>query len=228
MSKSGRASPPPETPESQDPTSPNPSRFVFARHGESTWNLERRIQGQLDPPLSASGQAQARCLADRLAGRRWAGFYSSDLRRALDTAHAIAGCVGMQPVPLRELREVRLGEWEGLQREELIARYPEAWEAWTRAPSWDIVPGSEGAAAFERRVAGVLADLGTRHPEGDVLIVTHGGVIQVALLQVVGKGSNGAFPFHIQNASLSALERRSSGTVIASVNDTCHLESLRD
>src|SRR5215467_961883 len=94
-----------------------PSRLLLVRHGESTWNAARRIQGQLDPPLSDRGMMQAREVGERLAGRRLVGFYCSDLVRARQTAEVIAGAVGVEPQPETGLREIALGAWEGKTRE---------------------------------------------------------------------------------------------------------------
>lgn len=185
-----------------------------------------RIQGQLDPPLSDEGRRQAGLLGRRLsASHRFVAAYSSDLRRAFETATVAGAAAGVTPQPLRGLREIFLGEWEGLSSEEIAARYPDAWARWVKEPDWDLVPGGEGAATFEARVAATLDEIAERHPQGDVLVVTHGGVIQVALHRIVGKGSRGIFLFKIQNASISLIERRSGRPVVAGVNDVAHLES---
>jgi len=204
---------------------PAPARLVLIRHGQSTWNSEHRIQGQLDPPLSAEGRRQAELLADRLAGRRFAGFYTSDLERASETAQILALKVGAQAEPVRGLREIFLGDWEGLRTEEIAERFPEAWARWVKEPDWDVVPGGEGAADFDGRVGAALDDIFSRRDRGDVLVVTHGGVIQIALHRVVGRPSHGLFPFKIQNASISLVEKRNGRTVIAGVNDIAHLEA---
>ena len=91
-------------------------------------------------------------------------------------------------------------------------------------PDWDVVPGGERESAFEARVAGAVDDLFRRHPHGDVLVVTHGGVIQAALHRIVGRPSHGLFPFRIQNASISLVEKRDGRLVIGGVNDVGHLE----
>lgn len=195
------------------------------RHGQSTWNREHRIQGQLDPPLSDQGRRQAELLGARLGVHRFVAAYSSDLKRAAETAQLIAGFAGVPVQPLGGLREVFLGEWEGLTSEEIAERYPEAWSRWVEEPDWDVVPGGEGAALFEARVAAALDDIFNRHAHGDVLVVTHGGVIQIALHRVVGRPSRGLFPFKIQNASISVLEQRDGRMVIGGVNDVAHLES---
>jgi broad specificity phosphatase PhoE len=221
MSNSGEGATPPDPPESGRP---RPLRLVLVRHASSTWNDQRRIQGQLDPPLSEKGWEQAGKVAARLRGTLLEGFYCSDLQRARETAASIAKEVDREPVLMPELREVALGDWEGLNREEIIARDPAAWESWRSAPSWDVVPGGEGTDAFEGRVGAVLDQLLARHTSGRVLVVTHGGVIQVALLRVVGRSSNGLFPFTIKNTSLTVLEGSPDRLVIERVNDTCHLD----
>ena len=194
------------------------------RHGQSTWNREHRIQGQLDPPLSDEGRRQAERVGQRLAGRRLAGFYSSDLKRAFQTSQVIQAVIGQSPEPMAGLREIYLGEWEGLHTGELAERFPQAWSSWSEEPNWDLVPGGEGAALFESRVAAALDAILERHHHGEVLVVTHGGVIQSALHRVIGRASRGLFPFKIQNASISVIEKRAHRLIIGGVNDTSHLE----
>ena len=195
------------------------------RHGQSTWNHERRIQGQLDPPLSNEGRRQATRLGRRLAGRQFAGLYSSDLKRAFETSSLVGQAVGIEPTPMAELREIYLGEWEGLTTDELAIRFPQEWASWREEPDWDLVAGGEGSAAFEARVAAALDAIFARHESGDVLAVTHGGVIQIALHRVVGRPGRGIFPFRIQNASVSVLEKRNGRLVVSGVNDVGHLEA---
>jgi broad specificity phosphatase PhoE len=123
-----------------------------------------------------------------------------------------------------ELREVFLGAWEGLHNDELADRYPDAWAQWTVEPSWDLVPGGEGGDAFEARVESAVDAVLERHPHGEAIVVTHGGVIQVAIHRVVGRPSHGLFPFRISNASITVIEKREGRLVIVGVNDVGHLE----
>src|SRR5207248_4500884 len=117
MSNSERAPNPSAAPDTADEPgrrrSLAASRLLLVRHGESTWNAARRIQGQLDPPLSERGFGQAREVAARLRGHPLVGFYASDLCRCWQTAEPIAEAVGMQPGAETGLREVMLGDWEG-------------------------------------------------------------------------------------------------------------------
>jgi broad specificity phosphatase PhoE len=198
--------------------------LLLVRHGQSTWNREHRIQGQLDPPLSEEGRRQAMRVGRRLARHRFAGFYSSDLKRALETARLIGAATGGSPSPTTGLREIYLGDWEGLNTNELAQRFPDAWARWTEEPSWDVVPDGEGAASFETRVVGEMDSILARHDHGDILVVTHGGVIQVALHRIVGRPNHGLFPFRIENGSISVIEKRNGRFVVSGVNDTSHLE----
>jgi broad specificity phosphatase PhoE len=131
-------------------------------------------------------------------------------------------------LPVPALREIFLGQWEGLHTDELAERYPEAWSKWTVEPDWDLVPGGEGAGAFEARVGSALDAALERHPHGEAIVVTHGGVIQMALHRIVGKPSRGLFPFRISNASITVIEKRNGRLIIAGVNDTSHLEDGAD
>src|SRR5438874_12638863 len=108
----------PEPPELPLPAKPPPPRLLLVRHGQSTWNREHRIQGQLDPPLSEDGRRQAELLGARLARRTFAAHFASDLKRAFETAEIIGAAVGMRPLPEPALRELSLGEWEGLRTDD--------------------------------------------------------------------------------------------------------------
>ena len=179
--------------------------------GSSTRRSPRRAESRL-----AGSRSDSRTLPST-------GSTAATWRAPGETADFLATEVGHRPELLPELREVALGEWEGLKREEIIARYPAEWERWAAHPSWDIVPGGEGSEAFEGRVGAAIEGLIARHPTGRVLVVTHGGVIQVALLRVVGRSSNGLFPFTIENTSITVLQGTPDRLLVGRVNDTCHL-----
>src|SRR3954451_11247139 len=110
----------------------------LARHGESDWNVERRWQGHADRPLTERGRQQARPLAERLAAVDLDAVYASDLRRAWETAEAVAAPKGLQVGRLPELREVNVGSWCGLTRDECAERFPEAFARWQAGGfGWD-------------------------------------------------------------------------------------------
>jgi len=149
------------------------TEILLARHGETDWNRERRIQGKTDRPLNDAGRAQAAELARALAAERIDAVYSSDLLRALDTARAVAAPRGLDVVTLRELRERDFGTWEGLTDTEILERFPEA-----RTTPWGDAETREQLA---ERVVAALSLIADRHPDGRVLAVTHGGPIRAVL-----------------------------------------------
>lgn len=148
----------------------------LARHGESDWNVARRFQGHVDRPLTELGRRQAEQLAERLADIPLAAVYSSDLARARTTAEAVAGPRGLAVVILPELREVDVGAWSGLTREEAQASFPEAFGRWADGGhGWD--DGETYEEMAERVVAAVTA-IAAKHPGEAVLVVAHGGPIR--------------------------------------------------
>ena len=158
--------------------------ILLARHGESDWNRSKRWQGHTDRPLTDLGRQQARELAERLADVELGAVYSSDLRRARDTAEIVARPQGLDVKTMRELREVDVGSWSGLTREEAEQRFPDAYLRWTE--------GSEGWADGETydelgaRVLRAVHEIAGDHRDDRVLIVAHGGSIRAVHAAALG------------------------------------------
>jgi broad specificity phosphatase PhoE len=159
--------------------------ILLARHGQSDWNATRRWQGHADRPLTEKGRAQARALAERLAHIELDAVYSSDLRRAAETARVVADAQGLELVQLPELREVDVGSWSGLTTAEVEKRFPDGFNHWaeTRAGGWTDGETYEELGA---RVVRDLRALAERHPNETVLAVTHGGPIRSVLAAAAG------------------------------------------
>ena len=154
------------------------------RHGETDWNLGSRFQGHADPPLNETGRAQARELAATLDGRFFGAVYSSPLRRAFETAEIIAVPHGLQPLPVEGLREVDVGAWQGLTRDEIEQRFPKQFERWLAfGEGWD---DGESYEQMGRRVVAALLEIGGKHTGETVLVVTHGGPIRAAFAAASG------------------------------------------
>jgi 2,3-bisphosphoglycerate-dependent phosphoglycerate mutase len=150
--------------------------LLLARHGETDWNRARRWQGHADRPLTARGRAQAAELAERLADIALDAVYSSDLRRARETAEAVAQAQGVDLVQLAELREVSVGSWEGLTREEAEARFPNGFRRWLAGGTgWD---DGETYAEMSKRVLVAVDRIASEAKGSRVLIVSHGGPIR--------------------------------------------------
>jgi broad specificity phosphatase PhoE len=167
------------------------TELILARHGETDWNRENRFQGHADPPLNALGRRQSAKLAATLAGEAIARVYTSPLRRASETAEIVAGRLGLEVAPLEPLREIDVGAWSGLTREEVAATFPDEYARWLgRAPH-----GFEDGETYEQlaaRVVPAIRELAERHPSETVLVITHGGPSRVLQAHAAGIDYNEA------------------------------------
>ena len=157
----------------------------LARHGESDWNAANRFQGHSDRPLTELGRQQAEALADKLAAvAELSAIYTSPLRRALDTAAVVAARTGLEPVPLRDLREVDVGAWAGLSRSEVEAQFPTAFRRWLDGgEGWE---DGESYAAMSARVLRALLLAAEEHRGEQILVVSHGGPIRAIQAAAAG------------------------------------------
>ena len=145
--------------------------ILFARHGETDWNRERRYQGHADEPLNDVGRAQAGQLAEELRQTSISAVYSSDLRRAAETADIVAASRGL-PVTLdSRLREIDVGSWQGIRHADLDGR------------AWD----GETYDAHRERVVAAILDIALVHPDDSVLVVAHGGTLRRAQEAALGE-----------------------------------------
>lgn len=161
-------------------------RFCLVRHGQTDWNLEGRYQGQSDVPLNETGRAQARSLAQQLQGQSFVAAYTSDLRRASETAEIIAADIGLAVTPDPRLREINQGEWEGQLVEDIKARYAGLWEQRVGDPASVRPPGGETVGEVAGRVYAALEDFSRQHTAGPVLIVSHGLSLATVICKVRG------------------------------------------
>ncbi|MCS5713095.1 histidine phosphatase family protein [Herbiconiux sp. CPCC 205716] len=178
--------------------------FTFVRHGQTDWNLERRIQGATDVPLNDTGREQARETGRVLAERHWDGIVASPLSRARETAEIIGSFVGIPDIELVDaLVERRYGEVEGLNASEIEARFPDR-----EAP----VPGREKRSAVVARVLPALQALADEHPDASLIVVSHGGVIGSLVRYITEKqlpaqgqliANGSAHDFVIENGEVS-------------------------
>jgi broad specificity phosphatase PhoE len=159
------------------------TRILLARHGETEWNRLGRWQGHADPPLNETGRRQAAALATQLEGDGIAAVYSSDLRRASETARIVAGRLGLDVAEERALREIDVGSWSGLTRSEVQERYPEGFARWLAG---EIGHDGETREELTRRVVGAVERIAAAHVDGHVLVVTHGGAIRALRRHAAG------------------------------------------
>lgn len=204
------------------------TRLCLVRHGETAWNAEHRLQGHIDVPLNDVGRAQADATAACLPAGLFGACYSSDLQRAFETAQAAAVAVGLAPHKTPALRERHYGCFQGLTYSEARQRFPAAYARFeTRDPDFVLPEGGESLQRFSARVSASLEGIARRHPGESVLVVAHGGVLDIAHRLATGKPLDAPRDFAIPNAALNWI-RYERGWALESWGDTGHLASARD
>lgn len=205
------------------PTSGPVTRICLVRHGETEWNAERRIQGQIDIALNEIGRHQAAAAGRWLLGAGIGALYSSDLQRAWATAEAIGRTLGLLPQPVPEMRERRYGVFEGLTYAEAHARYPEGYAAFEGRNADYAFENGESLTAMYARVTGKLVDIAAAHPGESVVVVLHGGVLDIINRFVRGNPLEMARDFLIPNAGINWVSVRDGRWTLESWGETEHL-----
>jgi len=208
------------------------TRLYLTRHGQTTWNEGRRIQGQGDSPLNPLGQSQADRLAARLADVPFTAVYSSDLGRAMETASRLLNGRNLAIRPEPRLREGHYGEWEGMASQDVVARYAAVVEARRLNPDDVPPPGGETVRQLQTRVVAAWnAIIGQHggstehpHPGEAILIVAHGGPLRSLVMYGLGLPPRAFWQLRSDNAALSVVEISATGATLLNWNDTCHLE----
>lgn len=201
-----------------------PTRICLVRHGETEWNAERRIQGQIDIGLNETGQRQA------VAAGRWlqragiVALYSSDLKRAWTTAQAIGTALGLVPTPVPEMRERRYGVFEGLTYDEAKAKYPDGYGAFEGRNADYAFENGESLKAMFARVTGKLQQIAAAHPGQSVVVVLHGGVLDVINRFVRGNPLEMPRDFLIPNAGINWISVVDGAWHLDAWGETGHLE----
>ena len=221
------------------------TRFILVRHGRTAWNREVRFRGREDLPLDEVGLKQAEAAGRRIAAT-WSvsAVYTSPLRRARQTAQAIAKALGLTPQPLEGLLDLDYGRWQGLSPQEVEERDGDLYAAWLRSPLTVQFPGGESLAQVRERALAAVLELARRHPGETVVLVGHQAVNKVLLgavltgahagpgwSQAQGPGSAGHpglddslfWRIEQDTGAINVFEYREGTFVVTLLNDTCHL-----
>jgi 2,3-bisphosphoglycerate-dependent phosphoglycerate mutase len=206
---------------------PGATDLLIVRHGESAAarvdQPAPRADGHSDPPLAPEGVEQAGRLADRLAHEHIDAIYVTSLQRTAQTAAPLARRLGLEPAVEADLREVFLGEWEGVAFRKYVAEgHPTAVQMFLEK-RWDVIPGAESNDVFAGRVRAGMERIIARHPGERVVVVVHGGVIGQMMSLASGAP---AFSFiGADNASVTQIVAMPQPWVIRRFNDTAHLDA---
>jgi probable phosphoglycerate mutase len=200
------------------------TRICFVRHGETDWNIEQRMQGHIDLELNAKGLAQAAAAGRYFAAQQAVALYSSDLLRAQQTARPIAQALGLSPVLLAALRERHFGRCEGMTFDEIAALHVDDAQAIiTRDPYYAAPQGGESRRQHETRVLDCVARLVSDHPGQTIVVVTHGGVLDVIYRRALGQPSDAPRDYAIPNAGINWVAIDGAQWAIEGWAETAHL-----
>jgi len=187
-------------------------KIFTVRHGQTHWNIERRLQGSNDIPLDETGIAQAKSLGTRLAGEKVDIIYSSDLLRAAKTAEAINAHHNATIITTPMLREANFGIYEGRYIEEIAHEI-----------NWDHPDGGESTESKFKRIHGFLDEVVAANHE-NIIIVAHHGSIKAAICYFLGLPMSERRKFDVGNTAIHCFERTSNGKFTMTLeNDTSHL-----
>ena len=200
------------------------TRIIAVRHGETAWNVDTRIQGQLDIGLNAKGHWQVQRLAKSLAHEPISAIYTSHLRRAVDTAHAIANATGRRLQTHTGLCERGFGVFEGKTFAELEATWPEQSRRWRqRDPLW-APEGGESLTELRERITRTASELAAQHLGQQIVLVAHGGVMDVLYRAATGQELQAPRTWDLGNAAINRLLWTPGGFTLVGWSDTRHLE----
>ncbi len=200
----------------------------MVRHGETAWNAEGRVQGQLDIPLNDVGRAQARATADALAGHDFTAIYCSDLIRVRQTAEPSARRLALPVAYMAELRERHYGMFETLTYVEVREKYPEQYARFRdKDPDFDF-EGGETLRGFNERSLKAVTEIIDRHPGEQILVFTHGGVLEMVYRHAREVGLSSQRDFEIPNAGINWIEVTPAAWKVWAWAEVAHLEAALD
>lgn len=201
------------------------TRIIAVRHGETAWNVDARIQGQLDIGLNDTGRWQARRVGEALATEQITAVYSSDLGRAHETAQAVAQVAGIPVVADEGLRERSFGIFEGKTFDEIHETWPDHAHNWRkRIPEWQPPDGGESLLELRERVTRTMQELAARHPGELIVVVAHGGVLDTLYRVATGQEVNSPRTWELPNGAINRLLWTPEGFTLVGWSDTQHLD----
>ena len=201
------------------------TRILAVRHGETAWNRITRIQGHTDIELNDHGRWQAGRLAEALRDEPLAAVYASDLKRARETAEAVAHARDL-PVHIHMgLRERGFGRFEGHTWAELEARYPEESTAWRKRVPDFAPPGGESLLQLQDRVVRAVNELAARHPGEQILVAVHGGVLDILYRAATRLELQAPRSWELTNTAINRLLWTPEGLGLVGWADTGHLNT---
>jgi phosphoserine phosphatase len=200
-------------------------RVILARHGETEWNVEEIFRGQADVALNEKGLKQAELLATYLQGVKIEAVYSSPLKRAFQTARAVAKYQGIEPQANPGLNDLDFGEWEGLPLKEVAEKYKDAYQQWLSYPESVKIPGGETLAEVRARALALVSEVVARH-RGTVVLASHRVIHKIIICALLGLDNSHFWNFRMDTCGITTFTCENGRYILDEHNNTCFLKPL--
>ncbi|NPV54087.1 MAG: histidine phosphatase family protein [Firmicutes bacterium] len=210
-------------------------KIFLVRHGQTKWNKDSICRGRLDVELDETGISQAAATGKALSHLEFEAVYSSPLKRAMKTAEEIAAFhkshnpnsnIALTVTPVDGLIDIDFGEWQGLTIEEVSQRYPDIYRLWQREPQNVRFPGGESLDEVSQRATSAMKSLIAKHPEGNIVMVSHRVVNKVLLCAALGLDNSHFWLIGQDTCCINVIEPAYDRYIIHTLNDTCHIKRL--
>ena len=203
-------------------------RLIVVRHGETLYNIQNRITGQSDVPLSPLGERQAELVGAYLAHEKIDVVVASDLQRTRATAQAIARPHDLPVHDDADLREIAMGEWEGHNTEEITALFADSQVKWRAdATNYAIPGGGENLTQVHIRITRAIDRWYKQYPDATIVWATHGGTIGLLVCHMLGLDISRRWQFRHDNASITEFSVKPERIIMVHLNETAHLADVR-
>ena len=199
-------------------------RLFLIRHGQTDGTAKGKFMGEIDLPLNKEGKIEAEKLAERLKVEKIAAFYTSPLKRAVETAIILNQFHRLPLKKRRALKEIRLGEWEGLTLEEIYQRDKILCQKWFFDTENFTMPRGESVKAMKKRLIAGWEEIVSRHRRGTVAIITHGGAIRILICYILKLDPGLFWKIRQDTAALNIITFSHGLVTLTLLNDTCHKE----
>lgn len=196
------------------------TKLYLLRHGETDWNQKSIFQGQTDIDLNESGQNDARKAVEIFKDIKINQIYSSDLKRAQNTALMISENKNLEIQIDKQLREISFGDWEGLKFKEIKNQFPKMITDWQQDPLHYSPPAGEKLIDFKKRIVNFFKKMIQKNKGDKILVVTHGGVIKVYLTAILAIDPQNFWQFQIDNGSLTEIKFYDEDIILSKLNFT--------
>ncbi len=200
------------------------THLYLIRHGQTEWNLAGRYQGQSDVPLSQKGIDQANSLARNFPAKALDAVYSSDLKRAVATAQAVADKFSLEVQRKPALRELSFGAWEGLTYDQIVEKWPEALRDFFIHPDVLHIPEGESFPILQKRAVGCIQAILRENEGKSIAVFAHGAILRAILADALGVPLANVWRLRQSNTAVNRIDYAKDGVpVVEYINNTAHL-----